>query len=73
MNECECVPKCPFFHDRMAEKPATANLMKAQFCQGDNSGCARYMVFKALGGSAVPADLFPSQAKRALDIISGGA
>ncbi len=65
MAECECLPKCPFFNDRMQKMPALSEIMKNKYCLGDNTNCARYMVFKAKGSSAVPEDLFPSQAERA--------
>jgi len=70
MAECECLPKCPFFHDRMANKPATAQIMKNQFCLGDSSQCARHMVFLSAGGQHVPLDLFPSQTERVPAILS---
>jgi hypothetical protein len=70
MAECQCLPKCIFFNDKMAGKPATAELMKNKYCLGDNSGCARYMVFKVKGGSGVPADLFPSEVDRVKGIIA---
>jgi hypothetical protein len=70
MAECECLPKCAFFHDRMASKPATAQIMKNQFCLGDCTNCARHLVFAAVGGQFVPADLFPSQTDRVAAIIS---
>ncbi len=69
MAECECLPKCPFFHDRMENKPATAQLMKNTYCLGDSEGCARHQIFKAVGGSFVPGDLYPSQVERVSRII----
>ncbi|HCM27823.1 MAG: hypothetical protein A2Z99_08620 [Treponema sp. GWB1_62_6] len=70
MAECECLAKCPFFHDKMANKPATSQIMKNQYCLGDSTGCARHRVFKAVGGQHVPGDLFPSQTKRIRKIIA---
>ncbi len=69
MAECECLPKCPFFNDRMASKPATAQLMKNQYCLGDSSGCARHQVKMAAGSDLVPADLFPAQVDRVQGIL----
>ena len=71
MADCECLEKCPFLNDKMAERPATANLMKTQYCKGDFVSCARHRVFKALGREAVPSDLFPSQADRADALLAG--
>jgi hypothetical protein len=70
MAKCECLPKCPFFNDRMANKPAMANLMKETYCLGDNSKCARHQVFKKIGAQNVPTDLFPSQTDRVEAIIN---
>jgi hypothetical protein len=70
MAECSCLPKCIFFNDKMAQKPATAELMKNKYCLGDNSACARYMVFKVKGSAGVPPDLFPSQIERVKELIA---
>ncbi|MBN1617463.1 MAG: hypothetical protein JW875_09160 [Spirochaetales bacterium] len=69
MAECECLPKCPFFNDRMADKPATAGLLKKQYCLGDNTECARHQVKVAAGAEAVPADLYPAQVSRVHGIL----
>lgn len=70
MADCPSLPKCPFFNDRMANKPAMAAMMKKSFCQGDNSKCARWIVSRAKGGPAVPADLFPNQDERVAALIA---
>ena len=69
MADCECIHSCPFFNDRMADKPATSEMYKKAYCRGDNSTCARYLVFSVLGKEAVPTDLFPNQIDRAHDVI----
>lgn len=69
MADCEIFADCVFFDDKMASKPATAELMKDRYCLGDESQCARYKVYKALGGEKVPTDLFPNQTDRADRII----
>nr|WP_320133856.1 hypothetical protein [uncultured Holophaga sp.] len=71
MSECECLPRCPFFNDRMASMPAMAHLMKKNYCQGDFLTCARHQVLLAKGSEAVPPDLFPNMSERAHKIISG--
>ncbi|MBN2874637.1 MAG: hypothetical protein JXM71_06040 [Spirochaetales bacterium] len=70
MADCECLAKCPFFNDKMMEKPATAQLLKSRYCTGDNSDCARHMVFVAVGAAAVPSDLYPAQTERVEAIIA---
>ncbi|HOX19162.1 MAG TPA: hypothetical protein PKW82_11940 [Spirochaetales bacterium] len=69
MATCECLPRCPFFNNRMASMPAMSTLMKKRYCQWDNSGCARYFVFSKAGPAKVPADLFPNQLDRAKAIV----
>ncbi len=71
MSECECVPRCIFFNDKMQDKPATAEMMKNRYCRGNFDACARHRVFKVLGGSCVPSDMFPTQAERADQILAG--
>lgn len=71
MAECECTPRCPFFNGKMAQlMPAVVEAMRKQYCLGDNSDCARYMVRKALGKpEAVPEDLTPNQVALAQQVI----
>jgi len=59
-----------FFNDKMKGMPQAAKSMKNRYCLSDNSGCARYMVFKKLGREKVPIDLFPGQVDRAKDLIA---
>jgi hypothetical protein len=69
--ECECLPKCPFFNDKMQNMPSLTSMMKKRYCLEDSSECARHIVFLVLGSEKVPADLYPSQAERAREIVSG--
>ena len=71
MAACEKLAKCPFFNDRMADMPATANIYKQKYCQDDFSRCARFFVSKKLGPDRVPADLFPNQMDKALELANG--
>jgi hypothetical protein len=70
MADCECLPKCIFFHDKMENMPAMADIYKHRYCREDNSLCARYKVFRALGREAVPSDLFPNELDRAMHLLS---
>ena len=70
MADCVCLPRCPFFNDRMAAMPATAQLIKKRYCQGEQSECARHMVFSRLGAEKVPTDLFPTQVERAKEVLA---
>jgi len=67
MADCEKLQTCPFFTDKMANMPNTANLAKQTYCFGDKMKCARYQVNKA--GIVVPPDLFPHDRERAQQIL----
>lgn len=69
MAECECLPGCPFFNDKMADVPATAQMMKKKYCLGDKTICARHMVFTALGKGTVPGNMFPNMREAAEKLI----
>ena len=69
MADCELLPTCLFFSDKIPGMPATASILKKKYCQGDNTECARHIVFKALGRGHVPRELFPGMIDKAKDII----
>ncbi len=71
-EKCPNLERCPFFHDRLKNMPATAELLKNEYCLGHGkhyTECARYKVASTLGKEFVPPDLFPNQEERALEII----
>ncbi len=72
MADCQCLPKCPFFNDRMKNMPSMANVYKKNYCRGNNSECARFMIFKAFGSDKVPITLFPNMVDEAKRIIAKG-
>jgi hypothetical protein len=53
----------------MKDMPGTASVIKRNYCQGDNSKCARFLVAKAIGKEKVPLDLYPVNLDRANKII----
>ena len=70
MPDCELLKTCPYFKDSLMEEfDVVAEMRRQKYCRGDNSICARYMVFKALGRENVPKDLIPSQAQEAKELI----
>jgi len=48
MPDCELLPTCPFFNDRMQDMSEMTETYKEQYYKGDYAWCGRYMVFKAL-------------------------
>ena len=70
MPDCECLINCPYFKsDILKEMDVILELRQQKYCRGDNSICAQYMVFKALGREHVPKTLLPSQVEKAKEII----
>ncbi len=69
MADCALIETCIFFNDKMADMPAMADMYKNRYCRIDNSSCARYRVFEALGRDKVPTDLYPNDAERATAVI----
>ena len=69
MSECECLPTCPFFNDRMQGNNELIDFVKQRYCKGTFDLCARYQVFKVLGKGNVPEDLWPLQTSKVKDII----
>ncbi len=70
MADCECLRGCPFFNDKMKPQEGLGAIIKRKYCLGDNSKCARFMVFKKMGKPAVPDDLYPNMVDRAQKIIN---
>ena len=71
MAQCERLPTCLFFNDRMADMPAVAALLKRQYCEDDYRNCARYRVAAKLGSTSVPDNLFPQESSLADKILAG--
>lgn len=69
LADCANLPKCPFFYDKMQNMPSMADMYKENYCRGDNSHCARFIVMSRLGAGAVPSDLFPNQVARADQLL----
>lgn len=70
MLDCECLSDCPYFESGSAKEISTVGRMRREeYCNGDYTKCARYMVFKALGKENVPRDLLPFQTDKAKQLI----
>lgn len=70
VSSCPKLPQCPFFNERLVKMPAIAEMAKDHYCRsGKYESCARYLVAKIFGSSAVPDNLYPDQRDRANSII----
>lgn len=72
MADCPNLAGCPFFNDKMANMPATAESYKNRYCKDDYVNCARYKVCMALGKEKVPGTLFPNMHEAAEKLIAAG-
>ena len=71
MADCDRLPTCIFFNDRMENMPTVAALLKRQYCQGNFEACARFRVAAKVGSTSVPANLFPQDSAAADRIVAG--
>ena len=69
MTDCPRLIRCTFFNEQMDRMPSLTNLLKKQYCQGEFTTCARYIVLENLGQEKVPDDLFPNHEDRAKSLI----
>jgi hypothetical protein len=69
MANCELLAGCPFFNNRLQYMPSLSRVYKSSFCKGDNSRCARHIVFRALGEEKIPVNLGPNQYDKALSMV----
>lgn len=72
MADCELLEGCLFFNDKMQMDKGLGSIYKRNYCQGDNTKCARYIVAKKLGRDKVPPNLFPNMFNEAEDLIAKG-
>jgi hypothetical protein len=71
MSECEFLPACPFFNDKMKDLPGLTQIYKKKYCLGDEkNNCARLIVRNTLGKEKVPTDLYPNQIEKANMLIA---
>ncbi|HNX05783.1 MAG TPA: hypothetical protein PKI32_09790 [Opitutales bacterium] len=70
MANCECLAGCPFFNDKLPMDSGLGAMYKNRYCLGDNSKCARHVVFMKLGKGNVPPNLYPNQLDTAARILA---
>jgi hypothetical protein len=70
MAICELTDKCYFFNEYLPTMKAVAEGLKDMYCRGDNSECARLIVYNALGVEELPPELFPNEVEKGLKLIA---
>ena len=56
MEQCDCLPGCPFFNDKMTDQTGMAAIYKRRYCKGDFMRCARHLVKEAIEKAGMPED-----------------
>jgi hypothetical protein len=72
MADCPNLRGCAFFNDRMPGESGLGSMYKKNFCLGEYSMCARFMVSESLGKEKIPENLYPNMADRAKQLIAQG-
>ena len=60
MAVCEKLSKCPFYNDKMDINKGIGSMYKKNYCEGDKTQCARYIVATQLGAEYVTNHLYPN-------------
>jgi hypothetical protein len=66
---CERLSTCAFIEYMIKVVPFTVNMVKIKYCEYDKNRCARYRLSKALQAVEIPADLWPADEMKVLEII----
>ena len=69
MNKCPVLEKCRFFNDIVENMPSISESLKEQYCLGDNTECARFRIFTAIGKEHLPDDVFPHEMDKAEKLV----
>ncbi|SMC25865.1 hypothetical protein SAMN02746041_02458 [Desulfacinum hydrothermale DSM 13146] len=65
---CAFKQTCDFF---LAEcREACHGRLRQRYCDGDYTGCARYITARRVGKGCVPEDLMPEEVDRLRDLFS---
>ena len=69
MNKCLLLTECRFFNDIIENMPSISEVLKDQYCLGDNTECARHVIFTEIGKEHLPDDVFPHELDKAKKIV----
>ena len=70
MPDCEFLPKCLYFNDKLKNMPVASELIKTMYCLWHFEECARYMVAIRLGPKNIPSNLFPTDTTQAEKLLA---
>jgi hypothetical protein len=68
--KCVQLSSCPFYNDKMPMESGLGAIYKKKYCMDNNAICARYVIFKTLGGGYVPDTLYPGMLDVARQILA---
>lgn len=57
---CEKLAKCPFYQGKMDINKGVGAMYRKNYCEGDKTKCARYIVATQLGPEYVTNNLYPN-------------
>jgi len=69
MGTCELRSACFFYSNLIKTRPRTLEYIKADFCESNYTGCARYMISRAHGSHKVPDYIFPDDIQEACKFL----
>ena len=70
MAMCEKFEKCPFYQGKMDCEKGIGALYRKNYCEGDKTKCARYIVSTQCGPEFVNNNLYPNMDKKAQEILA---
>ena len=70
MAACENLAKCPFYQGQMKMDSGIGAMYKSNYCEGDKTQCARYMIASTIGKEHMPEGLYPNMVDKAKKIIA---
>ena len=61
MRDCDYIPECTFYHDKLDNMPPIAEFMKMEYCHKHSHLCARKIYYVAKSIGTAPVDLMPNE------------
>jgi len=74
--ECEILPCCQFFKEKMKDLPKAAEYIRDRICRDNYQSCNRFRIYREYGKEHIPGDLDPDdimEAKRIIECLRNRA